>query len=189
MARTAHAGQEESRTRLNRRSMIATSVATGVAALGSQAAVAQSTPSTPGATGVATPAASAVATSQIDTAKLMMLSANLCGGASLKPALAEGLASLLAGEENVNASLEELLAVDWFTPETLAETSPEAQRVAKNILQYWFLGRYDGELVENRSKLYIELASWQSLPYQTQQGACKGVNYWAEEVKLKTTGE
>ena len=189
MAPPAHAGQEDSRAKLTRRTMIATSVATGVATLGNQAAIAQSTPPTPGAEGVATPAASPIATSEIDTGKLMMLSANLCGGARLNPAQAEGLITLLAGEENVNSPLEELFAVEWFTPESLAETSPEAQRVAKNILQYWFLGRYDGELVENRSKLYIELASWQSLPYQTQQGACKGLNYWAEEVNIKPTGE
>lgn len=179
MAPTPSDEFETRQATLNRRAMITASMATGVATLGHQSAVAQSTPS----------AASPVAGADIDTDKLMMLSANLCGGAILNPDLVVGLAALLANEENATSTLEELQAVEWFTPESLAETSPEAQAVAKNILQYWFLGQYNGELVENRTELYIELATWQSLPYMTQQGACKGENYWAEEVTLEPTGE
>jgi hypothetical protein len=169
---------------LNRRTMITGSVATGVAALGQQVA-AQSDPGTPNATSQATPAASP-ASVDIDAGKLMMLSANLCGGAILNADHVDGLVALLGSEENIKEPLDELFAVEWFTEESLAETSREAQQVAGNILQYWFVGWYNGEPVKNRTGLYFDLAGWQALPYRTEQSACKELFYWAEEIDLES---
>lgn len=168
---------------LNRRTMITGSVATGVAVLSQQVA-AQSDPGTPNATSQATPAASPESTG-IDAGKLMMLSANLCGGAVLNPDHVDGLVALLASEDNINQPLDELFAVEWFTEESLAETSREAQRVAGNILQYWFVGWYNGKPVDNRADLYFDMAGWQALPYRTEQSACKDLFYWAEEIDLE----
>ena len=168
---------------LNRRTVITGSVATGVAALGQHVA-AQSDTGTPNATSQATPAASP-ASVDIDAGKLMQLSANLCGGAILNADHVDGLIALLSGEENIKEPLDELFAVEWFTEESLAETSPEAQQVASTILYYWFVGWYNGEPVENRAEMYFDLAGWQALPYRTEQSACKDLFYWAEEIDLE----
>lgn len=169
---------------LTRRTLITGSVATGAAVLGQQV-VAQSDPGTPNATSQASPIASPEST-DIDAGKLMQLSANLCGGAVLNPDHVDGLIQLLGSEDNIKEPLDELFAVEWFTEESLAETSPQAQKVAGNILQYWFVGWYNGKPVENRADLYFDLAGWQALPYQTTQSACKGLFYWAEEIDLET---
>ncbi len=168
---------------LNRRTVITGSVATGVAAFGQQVA-AQSDPGTPNATTQASPVASPETTG-IDAGKLMMLSANLCGGAVLNADHVDGLIALLGSEDNIREPLDELFAVEWFTEESLAETSREAQKVAGNILQYWFVGWYNGEPVDNRTELYFDLAGWQALPYRTEQSACKDLFYWAEEIDLE----
>lgn len=92
--------------------------------------------------------------------------------------------ALLRGESDVLSTLDELEAIDEFTDEAIAAASPEARELASNILQYWFLGRWSGEPVENRAEMYFDLASWQTLPYSTQQSTCKSFGYWAVDIEL-----
>lgn len=159
---------------VDRRKLIAGTMATGVAAMGQHVSALQSTPE-----------ASPVGGGILSPGNVMTLSANVCSGAILNPDHVGVLISHLEAEADIEPTLDELMAIPWFTSEELAAASPEAQRIAKNILQYWFLGRYDGELVENRTSLFFDMASWQSLPYMTQQSACKPEFYWAEEIDLE----
>jgi hypothetical protein len=73
--------------------------------------------------------------------------------------------------------------VEDFTPEALGETLLEAQRIATNILQYWFLGQYNGVPTDNRAERFFGLASWQALPYFTQPTMCKSFGYWAADLE------
>jgi hypothetical protein len=157
---------------LTRRRLVATTALTGAAAL-----------MAPSVTAASTPVASPV-TATIDPDRLMALSGRLTGGATLNTAAAGDLASLLAVEPGIAEHLAELEAVTDFTPESLAATSPGAQTVAANILQFWFLGRYADQPVANRADFFFSLASWQTLPYATQQSLCKSFGYWAVEIDL-----
>lgn len=157
---------------LTRRHLVTTSIAGGATLF-----------TFPAMAGASTPEASPVPVT-IDPTFLLELSGRLAGGAKLAENAVEPLAALLATEPDIEATLAELRAVEEFTPETLAATSDEAQHVAANILQYWFLGRYDNLPVENRADMFFSLASWQTLPYATQQSLCKSFGYWAQEIEL-----
>ncbi len=157
---------------LTRRRLVTTSVVGGATAL-----------TFPAFVGAAAQTASPEAAG-IDLDSLQDLSNRLAGGAALAQNAIEPLAALLAMEPDIETTLAELNAIDEFTPEVLAATSEEAQRVAANILQYWFLGRYDNLPVENRADMFFSLAAWQTLPYATQQSLCKSFGYWAEEIEL-----
>lgn len=137
----------------------------------------------PALAGASTPTASPVPIA-IDPTFLLDLSGRLAGGAKLASNAVEPLATLLATEPQIEATLEELHAIADFTPEVLAAASGNAQRVAANILQYWFLGRYDNLPVDNRADMFFSLAAWQTLPYATQQSLCKSFGYWAQEIEL-----
>ena len=157
---------------LTRRHLVATSIVGGATAM-----------AFPALAGASTPTASPVAAG-IDLDSLQDLSNRLAGGAALAQNAIEPLAALLATEPGIQTTLAELDAFEEFTPEVLAATSDEAQRVAANILQYWFLGRYDNLPVDNRADMFFSLAAWQTLPYATQQSLCKSFGYWAEEIEL-----
>lgn len=158
---------------VNRRTLVTGAVASGVAALTYAGVAGQSAPH-------GTPAASR----DIDEERVMAVSENLCGGANLK---AENVGTLLtilnSDDENVSA-FEELEAVGEFSDEVMGGVSPEAQALAANILQYWYLGRYNGVPVEDRADMFFDLACWQPLPYATQPSTCKSFGYWAVEIEL-----
>lgn len=154
---------------LNRRLAISGAVAAGFTAATHTVGGAQGTPETAG---------------EIDASRLMAVSEGLCGGAKLKLENAETLLSLLNSESSGAAAFEELEAVGEFTDEAMEGVSPEAQGLAANILQYWFLGRYNGEPVEGRAEMFFDMACWQTLPYSTQPSTCKSFGYWAVEIEL-----
>lgn len=158
---------------VSRRTMVTGAVATGVTVATHNAGATQSTPQ-------ATPETDG----GIDTGRLMRVSANLCGGAILKQEHADTLLDILNSDAAVLPAFEELETVEEFTEEAMTEVSPEAQALAANILQYWFLGRYNGDPIENRSHLFFDLACWQPLPYSTQPSTCKSFGYWAAEIEL-----
>lgn len=120
----------------------------------------------------------------IDRDNLLALSKRLVGGGDLATDAVDGLISLLSAEPGIESAVAELAALPEITPQTLAAASAEAQRTATNILQYWYLGRYDDKPVAHRADLFFELVSWQALPYATQPTLCKGFGYWAAEIKL-----
>lgn len=157
---------------LNRRAVLAGTAATAVA-VATHTVAAQGTPE-------ATPKIDG----ELDPGRVMMVSANLCGGAILKANHVNELLEILNADAELVAPFEELEAVVEFTEEAMQEVSPEAQALAANILQYWFLGRYNGEPVENRAEMYFDFASWQTLPYSTEPSTCKSFGYWAVEVDV-----
>lgn len=165
--------QRDSTSRLNRRALVAGAMVGGVTVASHTVGVAQGTPQ-------ATPEIDG----GIEIGRLMMVSANLCGGARLKQDNADTLLALLNSDERNLPAFEELEAVVEFTDDAVAATSPEAQQVAVNILQYWFLGRYNDLPIENRADLFFDLACWQTLPYSTQPSTCKSFGYWAAEIEL-----
>lgn len=164
---------EQHLSTLNRRLAISGAVAVGITAathaVGSAQGTPQAAPETDGA---------------IDNSRLMALSENLCGGATLKAENADTLLTLLGNDGSNVTAFEELEAVAEFTDEAMEAVSPEAQQLAANILQYWFLGRYNGEPVEDRAEMFFDLACWQTLPYSTQPSTCKSFGYWAVEIEL-----
>ncbi len=176
---------EESRSsataRMSRRALIASSVATAAAMPVAQHSLAHDSMQKE-----ATPAASPVASS-IDNDKLLDLSVRLVGGGNLAQDAVGGLAALLAPEPAIEKTLADLEALLEFTPESLAVISAEAQRIAGNILQYWYLGRYDGEPVPQRAGIYFSLVSWQALPYAIQPTLCKSFGYWTTDIQLGET--
>ena len=155
---------------LSRRQLV---VGTTAAGLGSALPVIAGAQSTPNAN--ASPAA-------LDADLVLRVSQSLVGGGTLEPAAATGLATLLAAEPGIEASLKELAAITEMTPEALQGASAEAQAVATNILTYWFQGRYNDAPAPNRSDIFFQLASWQALPYLTQPTLCKAFGYWAVDV-------
>ncbi len=157
---------------LNRRAMLAGTAATAVA-VATHSVAAQGTPE-------ATPQVDG----ELDFDRVMLVSANLCGGARLNGDIAGPLIEKLNSDPALVAPFEELESVDEFTEEAMENVSEEANRLATNILQYWFLGRYDGELVENRAEIFFDLACWQTLPYSTAPSTCKSFGYWAEDIEL-----
>ena len=156
---------------VNRRTVVTSAVATGAAASVWRPVAGEGTPE-------------GTQVSDVDIARLMALSERLAGGASLKETAAGGLLTLLQAEPDVAPAFEELEAISEITDEAVAGASTEAQRLSTNILQYWFLGRYDGNPVENRADIFFNFASWQALPYSTQQSTCKSFGYWAVEIEL-----
>lgn len=127
----------------------------------------------------ATPAASAISPED-----LLTLSTRIVGGGKLDEAAAEPLAHLLASDPALVAGVEELVGLSDISPDTLQTASAEAQRAASNVLQYWYLGRFEGEPVANRADILFGLASWRALPYVTQPTVCKGFGYWAADIDL-----
>lgn len=153
---------------VSRRAMVAGAAGTVGLAAARTGSTAQGTPATDG----------------LDTQRVMMVSANLCGGAQLKTTHLDELLALMTGESDAASSLEELARVTEFTDAAMKELSPEAQALAANMLQFWFLGRWNGEPIPNRSGVFFDLACWQALPYSTQPSTCKSFGYWAVEIEL-----
>ena len=167
-----NSGNNGTSNTLNRRSVLVGAAATAVAAA-THSAAAQGTPE-------ATPAMEG----ELDSGRVMMVSANLCGGAILNQDNAGTLLEILNSDPEVIAPFEELEAVVQFTDEAMQDVSANAQTLAANILQYWFLGRYDGEPIANRAEMFFDFACWQPLPYSTEPSTCKSFGYWAVEIEL-----
>lgn len=108
--------------------------------------------------------------------------------------------SLVGVDDLPDESLEELLGLmngDPWSAEGMRElidhaagesdTAPislESSAAAANILQYWYVGEFNGEPIENRAERFSGLIAHQVLPYVTIQAVCKEYGYWAEELDL-----
>ncbi|MGI8486900.1 MAG: sugar dehydrogenase complex small subunit [Thermomicrobiales bacterium] len=167
----AHTHLQPFQPSVSRRALIAASVAGATAVSLPFAGSAFGQDATPVGTG-------------IDRDALLALSQRLVGGGDLASDALDGLISLLTAEPDIESSLAELAALPEITAETLAAASTGTQRTATNILQYWYLGRYDSKPVPQRADIFFELVSWQALPYATQPTLCKGFGYWAADIKL-----
>jgi hypothetical protein len=118
----------------------------------------------------------------VDTGKLLELSQSLVGGGKLDEGMVEMLGQIIATDSAATGAVDELLAMNPLSAESLAAGSPEAQLLATNILQFWYLGNWNNEPIENRASVFFQLPVWQTLPYSTQPTLCKAHGYWATEV-------
>lgn len=122
------------------------------------------------------------ATPAIDLQTLQDLSTSLVGGGNINTDALPILSSLIEADPALIAALPNLAALTDFTTEAVTALDDDTRRLASNILQFWYLGRWDGNPVEQRADLFFSLVSWQTLPYVTQPTLCKGFGYWAADV-------
>lgn len=150
-----------------------------VAAIPLQAAAHQSTPQT--GQPVATPAGEVT----IDLDRLGEISLALVGGGTLADNALETLGALISADPASIAALEELSSVeDPSSGDAIGAMSGDARALAESIVQFWYLGTFDGVPVENRADLYFGLPVWETLPYFSQPTLCKAFGYWAMDISL-----
>ncbi len=109
---------------------------------------------------------------------LASLSQTLCGGGVFADAQLAQLASLLAGDPELNAGVQELLRDDPATPSP-GSRSPAAQAAAQAILLYWYIGEFKGEPIPNHAEVYDQLQAWQAM-YTPAWTTCKVYGAWAD---------
>lgn len=120
----------------------------------------------------------------IDPANLQAISEALVGGGTLDPEALPILSALISSDQTLVAALSELQSLPELTTQAVKESSEGVQRLTSNITQFWYVGRWDGSPVAERSDLFFSMVAWQSLPYVTIPTVCKGFGYWATEVAL-----
>jgi len=121
----------------------------------------------------------------IDAGALLALSEALVGGGQLNQDAVNPLALLIGSDPARVSGFEELTRLeDPATREALENISGDAARVVNDILQYWYLGYFEDQPVENRAELFFGLPVWGTVPYFTQPTLCKGFGYWATEVDI-----
>jgi hypothetical protein len=133
---------------------------------------------------VATRSLSAAADAQeatpIDPARLQRLldlSRALCGGGTFDPDRGTLLAQFLAGDPDLAAGLDDLLASPPTEGASLG--SARAQTTAQAILIYWYVGAVDSNPVPDRSTAYYRLTAWQAM-YTPPWAVCKAFGAWTE---------
>jgi hypothetical protein len=160
---------------ITRRALIGAGL--GTAGLVGMSAVADAQP-------VATPAAPRSTTGG-DEDELLAVSELLVGGGSLPTDALPALALLVNADPALVAALPELRsALQVRSADALERATPDVQRLAGNILSFWYLGTFDGTPVPNRAEMFPALMSWQTLPYVTILTVCKGFGYWAQDVPV-----
>jgi hypothetical protein len=131
----------------------------------------------------ATPAA-------IDPARLsglVDLSRTLCGGGNFDSARATSLLGLLDADPALAQGLAELLASPPVDPAGSATPpaaptsvpSSRAQAAAQAILVYWYVGVFNGDPVADRATAYYGLTAWQAM-YTPPFAVCKLFGGWAD---------
>lgn len=107
----------------------------------------------------------------------------LVGVESLPDDPLQQLLGLLTDDESSAAGLQELLNTNGGKAD-LNSLSPDANTTVSNILQFWYLGNFNGAPLENRAERFGGLISHHILPYITIQAVCKNFGYWAEDLEL-----
>lgn len=142
-------------------------------------AMAQSTPETD------QPVESASGEITIDLSILSAVSLALVGGGTLADDALQTLGQLISGDPALVTAFEELGSLDGLSArDALDSVSRDAQKLAEEIVGFWYLGNFNGKPVDNRADLYLGLPVWGTLPYITQPTLCKAFGYWATDVTL-----
>ena len=147
--------------RLTRRGLLA----------GSGAAVAGSVLAPPGLVQEGTPAA-------VDPAAFRVLCVAVTGSEELDDDGLAQLRGLFQADEEMAARLREVLAMG-SGPLDMRELPFPALVIVTNILQFWYLGQFKNEPLENRAERLGNLVAYKTLPYVTIPAVCKGFSYWA----------
>ena len=140
-------------------------------------------PSTPAPSGTAE--ASPVVSEAIDEGELLSLSETLVG---ISPLLADDvpeLARLISAEPALVSAYGDAMAFpNLAAPGALEEVPPDVQRLAGNILSFWYVGMFDGLPTPNRADRFAGLLAWQAVPYTTMLTVCKDFGYWSQDIPL-----
>ncbi len=147
--------------RLTRRGLLA----------GSGAAVAGTIAAPSGFAREATPAAA-------DPAAFRALCAAVTGSEDLDDVGLAQLQGLFLEDEEMATRLPEVLAMG-SGPLDMRDLPFPALVIVTNILQFWYLGHFKNEPLENRAERLTNLVSYESLPYVTIPAVCKEFGYWA----------
>jgi hypothetical protein len=147
--------------RLTRRGLLA----------GSGAAMAGTVLSPSGFAREATPAA-------VDSTAFRALCMAVTGSEELDDDGLAQLRGLFLADEELAARLAEVLAMG-SGPLDMRELPFPALVIVTNILQFWYLGHFKNEPLENRAERLAGLVSYESLPYVTIPAVCKEFGYWA----------
>jgi hypothetical protein len=139
----------------------------------------------------ATIAASAVtagataAQAQFDEQAVLELSQRLVALNDLEPSYVPDLITHIREADPDGTAFGELQQMPDFSLATL-ETTPESTRtLARNILQYWYLGRWDGVAVANAADRFFDFSVWHILSYSTVPTLCKGFGYWTQPLETE----
>jgi hypothetical protein len=123
----------------------------------------------------------------IDPDKLLAVSTALVGVDSLNADYVPPLAQLIGADPKLAGGFDELASADNLAGDgSLDGLSGDAQTVATDILEYWYLGQFAGKPVEHRAQMFFGLPVWQTVPYATQPTLCKAFGYWAGDPGVKS---
>ncbi|MDQ3656426.1 MAG: hypothetical protein M3457_15295 [Chloroflexota bacterium] len=147
--------------RLTRRKLLA----------GSGAAVAGTVLAPSGLAQEATPAT-------VDPAAFRALCVAVTGSEELDESGLAQLQGLFLADEEMATRLSEVLAMG-SGPLDMRELPFPALVIVTNILQFWFLGHFKNDPIENRAERLGNLVSYKILPYVTIPAVCKEFGYWA----------
>lgn len=159
-------------TRLSRRSLIAgTAAAAATSGLYGTSLAQVSTPAT-----LATPIPAADVETFATFTKLVV------GVDDLPQNMLDQSYQLITGTTDGENALQQLL--DAGNSVNLDKLPDPQQAVVNNMLEYWYLGNFNGNPVENREEIFANLLSYGALPYITVRAVCKGFGYWAKDFNL-----
>lgn len=128
----------------------------------------------------ASPVASPVADVNVDVFRVICLAAT--GVTDLSDESVTQLLDLVVADGPSATGLQEMLAAGGGLD--LANLSGDATAAVTNIVEFFYLGNFNGAPVENRADLFPGLVSFQTLPYVTIPAVCKAYGYWATELDL-----
>jgi hypothetical protein len=122
--------------------------------------------------------------STVDPAAFRTLCQAITGYDNLDDAGLEQLLGLFLEDEDMTTGLHELLKVDIGPDFDPIRLDFSLTVVTTNILQFWYLGSFRNQPLENRDERAPRLISYQALPYVTAPAVCKAFGYWATDPNL-----
>jgi hypothetical protein len=114
----------------------------------------------------------------VDPAAFRALCVPVTGSEELDDDGLAQLRDLFLADEEMAARLTEVLAMG-SGPLDMRDLPFPALVIVTNILQFWYLGHFRNEPLENRAERLAGLVSYNSLPYVTVPAVCKEFGYWA----------
>jgi hypothetical protein len=116
---------------------------------------------------------------------VLELSQRLVAMGDLDAAHVPELATLVVTSDPDGTAFRELQAMTEFSLAALDTATEPARNLAKNILQFWYLGQWEGVSVESTPDRFFELSCWDTVPYPTQPSLCKAFGYWTQPVDME----
>jgi hypothetical protein len=118
-------------------------------------------------------------------AEVLALSERLVAIGPLDAAVVPELTALILAGDASGQDFRALEAMPEFSHDALAPMPEGVRTLSRNILEYWFLGRWAGTSLPGTPDRFFELACWAALPYPTHPTLCKGFGYWSQPVTME----